>query len=288
MTGHKSAEFWLESIWNKLGGGSTLTLGTGSNLVGQVGINVTPTTPVLYRSNVTAADTLAAMGTVTCTKIAGAGLTGGAYITNVVAGNAYGRGIAKVGSATITTETTNLRINAAWAAVTGATFYDIYCTTVAALWSGRVTAAEHAAGVLLSDKSAGSAPNSVDINVIGTGLAGSLAVQNTAYSLPTVTSPLPAEVVDTTGHQYIDFDCFCSRTGDAAAPSITVCPFYYDSLAAKWVAGQAYTPSFGGASGAYGSMAFSVRGECRGRLTALVVQAIAGTGMSLTCYSCLS
>ena len=155
MTGHKSAEFWLEELWKKLGAGSNLTLGAGSNLIGQVGINVTPTTPVLYRSNVATADTLAAMGTVTCTKIAGAGLTGGAYITNVVAGNAYGRGIAKVGSATITTESTNLRINAAWAPVAGYDWYDLYCTTVAALWSGRVTAAQHAAGVLLSTKGAG-------------------------------------------------------------------------------------------------------------------------------------
>ncbi|MFA5379095.1 MAG: hypothetical protein WC455_25290 [Dehalococcoidia bacterium] len=281
MGGHKSAEFWLEEIW-KLGGTATgLILGAGSSLIGKVNINVTPTTPVLYRSNITAADVIAAMGTVTCTKIAGAGLTGGAYITNVVAGNAYGRGVAKVGSATITTETTNLRINAAFAAVPNATFYDIYCTTTTALWSGRITEAQRAAGVLLSTKGAGSAVNSVDIDVIGSGLAGSLAVQNTAYVMP-------AETVDCTGYQYVDFDCFCTHTGDAVAPSITVCPFYYDVTALKWVAGQAYTPSFGGASGAYGSMAFSVRGECRGRLTALVVQAIAGTGMSLTAYSVLS
>jgi hypothetical protein len=221
------------------------------------------------------------MGTVTCTKIAGAGLTGGAYITNVVAGNAYGRGVAKVGSATITTETTNLRINAAWDPVAGYDWYDLYCTTVAALWSGRVTAAQHAAGVLLSTKGAGSAPNSVDIDVIGTGLAGSLAVQNTAYVIPD-------PVANCAGYQYVDFLCRFSRTGDAVAPSATLCPFFLNSVTGLYEEGQDWTPSFGGASGAYGAMPKRLRVEHRGATVALVVKALAGTGMSLDCYSVLS
>lgn len=241
---------------------------------------VTAGTPAAYRTAVTAADVLAAMGTVTCTKIAGAGLTAGAYITNVVALNAHGRGIAKVGSATITTETTNLRINAAFAAVPGATHYDIYCTTVAALWSGRITEAQRAAGVLLSTLGAGSAVDSVDIDVIGTGLAGSLAAQNTAYIVP-------AEVVNCAGYQYIDWHVACSRTGDAVAPALTVAPFLYDG--ASYSQGTAYAHTFGGASGILGSMRFVLRTEVRGYTqAALVVQSIAGTGMACTIRTVLS
>jgi len=227
-----------------------------------------PQTPTAYRTGLTAIDTLAAVGTVTCTKIAGAGLTAGAYITNVVAVNAFGRGIAKVGSATITTETTNLRINAAFAQVPGATHYDIYCTTVAALWSGRITEAQRAAGVLLSTLGAGSAINSVDIDVIGTGLAGSLAAINTAYVIP-------ASPVVCTGYMNVDFHLTCSRTGDAVAPALTVAPAFLNARDSTYSVAAPVALTFG-------SMKQVIRVDARGYpAVALLITAIAGTGMSV-------
>src|SRR3990167_2915844 len=95
-------------------------------------------TPAAYRSTVTAADVIAAPGTVTCTKQAGGSCTAGTYNVKIVATNAYGRTTATAGDVAVTTETTNLTVRAAFAAVTGATNYDIYCSTdVDPKWVGR-------------------------------------------------------------------------------------------------------------------------------------------------------
>jgi hypothetical protein len=229
-----------------------------------------PAAPLTYRSAITGADVCAVPGTVTATKIAGAGLTAAAYITKVVAGNAHGRTTAVTSSATITTETTNLRINLAFAAVTGATYYDIYCTTAAdPLWSGRITETQRANGVLLSTKGAGSAINSVDVDVIGTGLASSnSAPTNTAYIIP-------ASPIDCTGYQYCDFTLTCSRTGDAVLPQLTVCPAFLNSRLSTYQLGQSQVLAFG-------SLLQRVRVEVRGEeAVALLATILAGTGMSV-------
>lgn len=246
--------------------------------------------PVAYRSAVTAADVIAAPGTVTCTKQAGGSCTAGVYSVVVAAGNAYGRTTATNGNVQVTTETTNLTVRAAFAAVTGATFYDIYCSVAsagAALFVGRITEAQRASGIKLTavnTTGAGGAAGAVDIEVAGTGLAanGGQLAQNTAYSIP-------ASPVDCSGYQYVDFDLTMSRTGDIVAPVLKVIPFFLDGLTSTYFAGDVQTLLFGGASGSYQPMQQRLRLECRGNSSmALVVASIAGTGASVTIYSVLS
>src|SRR4029077_10901506 len=94
------------------------------------GGTITPGTATAHRTGVVAADVLAAPGTVTCTKLTGVGsAVAGTYTVFVVAGNTYGRTTATQGNTTVTTETTNLGVRAAFAQVPGATFYDIYMST---------------------------------------------------------------------------------------------------------------------------------------------------------------
>ena len=289
MAGHKSAEFWLEEIW-KLGGTATgLILGAGSSLIGKVNINVTPTTPATYRSAITAADVIAPSGTVTCTKLTGVGaMTGGTYYIKVVAMNAYGRTTSVAGNTTVTTETTNLGVRAAFAAVTGATHYDIYATTAAdPLWVGRVTEVQRASGIIIptvGNTQAGGTAGAVDIYAIGTGLASSVnSTVNFAYKMP---ADVP---IVCTGYQYCDFYADYSRTGDAVSPALTIMPFLYNSLTGKWGQAQLYTHSFGGPAGAYNSNEPVVRVELRGAALAhCLVAYIAGTGASCTLTVVLS
>jgi hypothetical protein len=239
--------------------------------------------PTAYRTGIVAADVLAVPGTITCTKIAGAGLTAGAYVTKIVAINAYGRTTPVTGSATITTETTNLRINAAFAAVVGATHYGIYCSVAAdPLFSGRITEAQRAAGVLLSTLGAGSAINSVDINVIGTGQAASTAAVNYATAIP-------ASPIACTGYTYCDFDITCTRTGDAVAAALTWAPYFLNPTDGTYYQGPIQVMSFGSAAATFGAMKQRYRVECRGNTgLAFVVHSIAGTGMSVSVSYTLS
>lgn len=252
-------------------------------------IRVGATVAASYRAAVAAADVIAAPGTVTCTKQAGGSATAGTYTVFVSAGNAYGRTTAAQGNTTIATETTNLTVRAAFAAVTGATFYDIYCSTAgaAAKFVGRITEAQRASGIKLTAVNvagAGGTAGAVDIEVAGTGLAvnaGQLT-QNTAYVIP-------ATPVDCSGYQYVDFDLSLSRTGDIAAPALAVLPFFLNARTGLYQAGDLQTINFGGASGAYWANKQRVRVEARGNAgVALVVAAIAGTGASLDIDATLS
>ncbi len=239
--------------------------------------------PVAYRSAVVAADLLAAPGTVTCTKQAGGAATAGTYTVFVVAGNVYGRTTATQGNVTVTTETTNLTVRAAFAAVAGATYYDIYCSVdgAASKAVGRITEAQRASGIKITAvgvTGAGGVAGAVDVEVPGTGLAvnGGQLAQNTAYAIPSA-------IVDCAGFRYVDFDLALTRTYDAVAPALTVVPFFYNTTTATWFAGALQTISFGGTSGAYSALQQRLRVEARGNhKMALLVAAIAGTGASLT------
>ncbi|MCR4375994.1 MAG: hypothetical protein NUW22_14220, partial [Acidobacteria bacterium] len=98
----------------------------------------------------------------------------------------------------------------------------------------------------------------------------------------------PAEVVDCSGHQYVDFDITMSRTGDAVAPALTVIPYYLDASGAAYTAGTATVLTFGGASGDYESLKQRIRVEARGNSVALLVESIAGTGASVDIGATLS
>lgn len=246
---------------------------------------------VLYRSAVAAADVLAVPGTVTCTKLTGVGsATAGVYTVFVVAGLSHGRTTAKQGNATVTTETTNLGVRAAFAAVTGATFYDIYMSTdgAAAKWVGRITEAQRASGIIITAvgvTGAGGAVNSVDIYVPGTGLAvngGQLAF-NSAYYPAGIVPSLPGGLgIDCSGYQYCDFDLVFSRTGDAAALSAILIPYLKDDLDSAHYGCQPFVPVFDGVAQAGYGLRQSLRVEVRGRAwVALLVAAIAGTGAAV-------
>lgn len=246
--------------------------------------------PTAYRSALVAADVVAVPGTVTCTKQAGGSCTAGTYYVKVVAGNAYGRTTAKAGDVTVTTETTNLTVRAAFAAVTGAEYYDIYCSTDAdPKWVGRITAAQHALAngctitAVGTVAAAGSIQYGVDIEAVGTGLqAATTAAVSTAYSIP-------ATVVDCSGHQYVQFDITMSRTGDAIAPALVVTPFLYNSRTATYQAGTPVTVSFGGTAAVYGSLKQRVNVEVRGNeAVGLLIESIAGTGASVDIDAVLS
>lgn len=241
-----------------------------------------PGAPSSHRSGITAPDVLAIPGVVTCTKLTGVGAaTAGTYTVFVAAGNRYGRTTARQGNATVTTETTNLGVRAAFAAVPGATFYDIYMSTdgAAAKWVGRVTEAQRASGIIINavgGTAAGGTANAVDIYVPGTGLAvngGQLAL-NTAYRPDTIQS------VSAEGSGDLDIDVAFSRTGDAVAGSLILLPFY-EGRGGAYYAGTPVTLTFGGATGVYTPNCQTVRVPARGRGVVVVVAAIGGTGASV-------
>lgn len=247
------------------------------------------TYPAAYRSAVTAADVVAVPGTVTCTKQAGGSATAGEYTVYVVAGNVYGRTTVKAGNTTVTTETTNLTVRAAFAAVTGATYYDIYCSTdgAASKWVGRITETQRGTGIKITavgTTGAGGTAGAVDIEAVGTGTAANASsnAANTAFIIPSTP-------VDCTGYQYVSFDISMSRTGDAAVPALTVIPFFYNDRTATYQAGTPTALTFGGAAATYNPLKQRLSVEARGNTgVALVVAAISGTGASIDVDAVLS
>lgn len=236
-----------------------------------------------YRSAVTAADLLAAVGTVTLTDIVAVGVIAASpNNVKVVAGNTYGR--ATPSTLVAITPTVNHQIKVAFAAVTGATYYDIYLSTDAdPKWLARITEAQRAAGCLITavgTVGAGGAAGSAYAALVGTGLqAGTTAAVNTAYSIPAY--------VDCTGRQYVDFLIDMSRTGDAVAPALSVVPFYYDGT--SYYFGTLTALTFGGATGVFTALQQVLRIEARGYTgVGLIVVSIAGTGASLTVRTVLS
>jgi len=246
-------------------------------------------TPTAYRSGITSPDVLAAPGTVTCTKQAGGSCGANTYYLKVVAVNAYGRTTAKAGNATVTTETSNLTARAAFAAVVGATHYDIYCSVDAdPKWVGRITEAQRASGIKITAvgvPGAGGTAGAVDVEVPGTGLqAATTAAVNVAYAIPTEVIDCSPEI--TTGyeeiHQYCDLDLSLTITGDAQSPALVVVPFFYNALSSTYHADTPVPLTFGGAAATYGALRQRLRVEVRGNdAVALLVESIAGTGASL-------
>lgn len=255
------------------------------SLAPATGSAVTPKAPTLYRSSITAADVIAIPGTCACTKQAGGSATAGIYNSKVVAGNIYGRTTAKAGDVQVTTETTNLTVRIAFAQVTGATYYDIYCSTDAdPKWVGRITEAQRASGILITAvgvTGAGGAAGAVDVQVPGTGLqAATTATVNNAYIIP-------AAPINCAGYQYCDFDLAFVMTGDAVTPALILVPFFQDSLDSAWYAGASPPLVFGNTQAI--PLQQRIRVEVRGSAAvALVVAAITGTGASLTVRSILS
>ncbi len=245
-------------------------------------LRVVPGAATAHRTAIAAADVLAAPGTVTCTKLTAVGAaTAGTYTIFVVAGNTYGRTTATQGNTTVTTETTNLGIRAAFAQVTGATFYDLYCSVdgAASKFVGRVTEAQRLSGIIITAVNvtgAGGTANAVDIYVPGTGLAvnGGQLAQNTAWTPESLTG------IDPAGSEYLDFNITFARTGDIVAGSLVLMPFYLGSGSHYW-AGDPVSIPLGGQAGVYYPHRQTFRAQSRGRTTVIVVTSIAGTGATV-------
>jgi hypothetical protein len=242
--------------------------------------------PVAYRSAVTAADVLAAPTTSALSAVAGGSLPDGTYKAIVVGINAYGRTVGStIRNVAISGSNNTVRIPITQ--LTGATAYDIYCSTDAdPKWVGRITEAQRATGIKLTavaTTGAGGTANAVDVEVAGTGLqSGTTAATSTAYSVP-------ASPVSCVGYRYCGFDISASRTGDVAALAATVVPFFYNSRTSTYHAGTPVTLTFGGASGVYTPLKQRLLIEVRGNeAVALVFETISGTGASFDVDAVLS
>ena len=235
-----------------------------------------------YRSAIAAADVLAAVVTPTCTKLAGGSATAGVYTTLISAGNKYGRTIPTTGDGTVTTETTNLTVRAAWAKVTGAEFYDIFCSIdgAAAKWVGRITEAQRLAGGTLTAvntyASTGGIAGAIDIEVPGTGLAANSIVVSNAFVLPAVFALQHRHLVG--------FDIEMARTGEAVAASLYVVPFFFNLKAQQYILGAVQQVVFGGATGVFGGWKQRVLCASEAKFVGLMVASIAGTGAAVTIY----
>jgi hypothetical protein len=245
-------------------------------------------TPTAYRSAVVAADVLGALGTVTCTKQAGGAATAGTYTVFVVPGNRYGWGLAKQGDTTVTTETTNLTVRVAWAAMTGYDRFRIFCSTAGAgaLFVGQVTETQRAAGGVIATVNvvtAGGIPGAMDIQIPGTGLAvnGGQYAQNTAYLPESLTPITPGTAENVRIH--VD----ASRTGDIVAASLVLIPFYAGA-SGHYYAGDPVPVSFGGVANAYESTQSGFDVPARGQPFVIVAGGLAGTGLSVNLESVTS
>ena len=267
---------WVAGDVTAVGMAST----AGEGLINAVYSALAPQTPTAYRSALAATDTVALPGTITCTKQANGSCTAGTYYVRVTAINAFGRTTAVAGNVTVTTETTNLTVRAAFAQVTGATHYGIYCSRAAdPLWVGRITEAQRASGILITAvgvTGAGGTAGAVDIQIEGTGLAATVSNPvNTAYVIP-------ASPINCTGYSFVDFDLTAARTGDVVAAALSVQSFFKNTRNDTWYGGQVVALAFG-------SLKQRLRVECRGNAAAaLLITAIAGTGMSVEMDAVLS
>jgi hypothetical protein len=243
-----------------------------------------------YRSNIVAADLCAAPGVLTTSVVNGGGLTTATlYKSKVVGGNVYGRTTGAAGTDR-TASSPNLTLRILFAGVTGITFFDIYVSIdTDPKWVGRITEAQRASGIKITAvgvTGAGGTPGGVDVEVPGTGLQSLVtAAENTAYAIPTTIVVQP----QTWPKEYVDFDLALSRTGDAVALSLTVVPFFKNSLDGTYYLGDHKSLVFGGQSGVFQAMQQRLRVELKGHpLVGLLVAKIAGTGASLTIKYSLS
>lgn len=199
---------------------------------------------VLHRDDVTAPDTISTAGlTVSAVGVdcGGALNPATAYYYALVFANAYGFTEDVICAGTVTPGGANngIRISLSGAVPTGATNIWIYVSAAAApLWVGDCTSAEFVAGgVILAvggAVGAGGAPNSIDIGVVGTGLATSAAPssQNTALR------PDNAAIIsiDCSGRAQAWIDVIATPTSLSAQPAFGFVPFFKNDNG-DWTAG---------------------------------------------------
>ncbi len=237
---------------------------------------------VAHRNGITAADKLAVPGTLTLSAIteAGSTLANVAYFAAVSANNAWG----PTGPGTIPgsiTPTANQAVRIAFAAVTGATSYDIFLSTDAApKWVTRITEAQRAAGGIVSTVggyAAGGAANSVDIGIVGTGVQTSAApfTANNAYTPASVTA------INCAGYSKAYASVDLSVIDLRSAPSLTIVPFLKDQVSGDLQQGALQTVNLLTATGQSLKPVLEIDVDGTTGLV-LLVDSIAGQGASAT------
>lgn len=202
-------------------------------------------TGTLHRNAIASADKLALPGTLTLSAVteAGSTLANVAYYAAVSAYNRWGPTGPGVIPGAIT-PLANQAVRIAFAAVPGADGYDVFLSTAAQpLWVTRITEAQRAAGGIVSSVggyAAGGAPNSIDIGIVGTGLACNVApfTANNAYTPATVTA------LNCTGWSKARVLVKLAVTDLRSAPSLSLVPFLKNQVSSgDWHAGASLSLS---------------------------------------------
>lgn len=191
---------------------------------------------IWYRQGITAVDKITDFANTDITTADNGSATGSlnantTYDMTVIPGNKWGP--CKVAS-TINTQATSASgvnthsIRLTFGAATGAEWYDIFLSDAAApLWVARVTEAQRAAGdyevtaVGTVASGGGNPAGSIDVNVVGTGIATSNAVfaQNNAYR------PERVPLLNCRGYSTAIVTVLLTLTDLRSAPTLRIMPF---------------------------------------------------------------
>lgn len=208
---------------------------------------------VLHRNAIAAVDKVASAGTVTISAVteAGSTLSNAQRYATVIPGNRWGPAGKASPTIVTVTPTLNQAVRLAFAAVTGADYYDIFLSTSSTgpLWVGRITETQRAAGGIISSVgvySAGGAINSIDVGIDGTGLACSVApfINSNAYTPATPTA------INCAGYSLLHLHVKLALTDLRSAPTLAIAVFLQDQTSTgDWFQTQLVTLNLLNANG---------------------------------------
>lgn len=261
------------------------TTGAGGALADHVITNARRNAGVLHRNAITAADKLAAPGTVTLSGQTGGSLVSATtYYVSVAAYNQWGA----TTPATVVSTTpggSNGTLRAAFSQVTNAVGYDVFLSTDsgAPKWVGRVTEAQRAGGIVITavgTTGAGGAAGAVDIQVPGTGIQTTNAVfsGNNAY---TPATPTP---INCAGYSRAHVHVKLALTDLRSAPALSLVPFFQDQQSgADWFQGQLLAVPLLGAVGQSLEQDFEIDVDGATNMV-ILVDTVSGQGAAATVW----
>lgn len=210
--------------------------------------------------------------------VAGA-LTAVSHGAAVAAGNAMGS--AGTSNILTATPTVNKTLDLTIPQATGATYYDVFCSTAttAPLWVARITEAQRAAGCAITavgTVGAGGAAGIVNIRLVGTGIANTNVVfsGNNAYITAGITP------IACAGYKKLVVKVSIALTDLRSAPALNIIPFYSDD-GSEWYAGtsQATNPLASTGYPLYQQFEIDVDGEAN---VMVLIGTISGQGATGT------
>ncbi len=247
---------------------------------------------IAHRSAIAAVDKLSTpvAGTLVDVTTGGSLLANTAYNTSVACGNRWGPTTPSTAdNITTAADASNThKVRIPITIVTGADYYDIFLSTDAnPKWVARITEAQRLSGCVVTavgTVGAGGAANSVDVSVVGTGVANNAApfTANNAYTPANVTA----------------FDCQYKHTADLlikvavtdlrSAPTLKLLPFFKSAASPNdWHQGDLITLSLLTAVGESleQDVSLSVDGI---RSVVILVDTISGQGTTASIWAELS